>query len=80
MSQNSVTFSNAVHVVTRHTFKEKDIKINSEGKEIVNLSGGIWFTNIEHGKVHKSLSLMTMEDNIKCPFSLFWLWWNGFGF
>lgn len=28
-------------------------------------ASGIWFTNIEHGKRHKPITLMTMDDNIK---------------
>ena len=28
-------------------------------------ASGIWFTNIEHGKRHKTITLMTMDDNIK---------------
>ncbi|MDO5012102.1 MAG: adenine-specific methyltransferase EcoRI family protein [Pseudomonadota bacterium] len=28
-------------------------------------ASGIWFTNIEHGKRHKHITLMTMDDNIK---------------
>lgn len=32
---------------------------------MIRVSGVIWFTNIEHGRHHKPLELMTMEDNKK---------------
>lgn len=37
-----------------------------QNKEMVNRVPGVcWFTNIDHGKRHQPLSLMTMEENIK---------------
>lgn len=35
------------------------------GDKIFARSQSVWFTNIEHGKRHKPLKLMTTEDNIK---------------
>lgn len=32
---------------------------------MIRVSGVIWFTNMEHGRHHKTLELMTMADNIK---------------
>lgn len=32
---------------------------------MIRVSGVIWYTNIEHGRRHQSIPLMTMEDNIK---------------
>ena len=34
------------------------------GKKIINVPS-IWFTNLEHGRRHRLLRLMTMADNIK---------------
>lgn len=31
---------------------------------MIRVSGVVWFTNIEHGKRHEPLNLMTMDDNI----------------
>lgn len=31
----------------------------------IRVSGVVWFTNIEHGRHHQPLQLMSMEDNIK---------------
>ncbi len=35
------------------------------GARIVSTNNALWMTNIDHGKRHQPLSLMTMEDNIK---------------
>jgi len=35
------------------------------GDKIFARSQSVWFTNIEHGKRHQPMKLMTMEDNIK---------------
>ncbi len=35
------------------------------GKKYISVAGTGWFTNIEHGKRHEPLQLMTMADNIK---------------
>ena len=32
---------------------------------MIRVSGVMWFTNIDHGKRHEPLQLMTMEDNLK---------------
>lgn len=32
---------------------------------MIRVSGVIWFTNIEHGKRHQPLQLMTMKDNLR---------------
>ena len=33
--------------------------------EILGRSPSVWFTNLDHGRRHKPLELMTMEDNLK---------------
>ena len=35
-----------------------------EGNSIQNIKGVVWFTNIDHGRRHEPIPLMTMEDNI----------------
>ena len=39
--------------------------ISADGKKYISVAGTGWFTNIEHGRRHQPLSLMTMDDNIK---------------
>lgn len=40
-------------------------RIDEEGNHYIRVKGVRWFTNIEHGRRHTPLSLMTMADNLK---------------
>lgn len=40
-------------------------RIDDFGGRFIRVKGVRWFTNIEHGKRHQKLPLMTMADNIK---------------
>jgi len=42
-----------------------ELFINSKGEKFITVPGTGWFTNIDHGKRHQPLALMSMEDNIK---------------
>jgi hypothetical protein len=42
-----------------------EARINSKGQRIVSTNSCLWLTNIEHGKRHQPLSLMTLENNKK---------------
>lgn len=35
------------------------------GKKIARVSTSCWYTNLDHGRRHRPLSLMTMDDNIR---------------
>lgn len=39
--------------------------VEQEGDDIVRVPGVQWFTNIEHGRRHEPLQLMTTADNVK---------------
>lgn len=39
--------------------------VEQEGDDIVRVPGVQWFTNIEHGRRHEPMQLMTTADNIK---------------
>ena len=39
-------------------------RIDDEGKHYIRVKGVRWFTNIEHGRRHEPLNLMTKNDNI----------------
>lgn len=45
-------------------FKKKGIEV-PEGLYVTRVAGIHWFTNIDHGRRHQPLSLMTMADNRK---------------
>ena len=40
-------------------------RIDENGKKYLRIKGVRWFTNIDHGRRHQPLPLMTMADNIK---------------
>ena len=46
------------------TIDKNDYDKLENGKHLKNVSS-VWFTNLEHGRRHQPLQLMTMEDNIK---------------
>ena len=53
-------------------FEDELVKSNKEGskyrvvdEKIYARAAGVWFTNIEHGRRHEPLSLMTLKDNLK---------------
>ncbi len=40
-------------------------RVDSSGRKFLRIKGVRWFTNLEHGRRHQPLPLMTMDDNIK---------------
>jgi len=42
-----------------------EARIDQDGQRIVSTNNCLWFTNLDHGKRHQELPLMSMEDNIK---------------
>ncbi len=54
---------NMAHFDTPYTPHSKWIE--QEGEGIVRVAGVQWFTNIDHGRRHEPLQLMTAADNIK---------------
>jgi len=42
-----------------------EARIDEDGSRIVATNNCLWLTNLDHGKRHQPLSLMTMSDNIK---------------
>lgn len=42
-----------------------EARIDKDGKRIVSTNNCLWLTNLDHGRRHQPLSLMTMADNLK---------------
>lgn len=40
-------------------------RVDEQGRKFIRVKGVRWFTNIEHGRRHEPLPLMTMEDNLR---------------
>lgn len=51
-------------VEIKATDKDKAAKLGYKGN-FTRLGNACWFTNIEHGRRHQPLSLMTLKDNLK---------------
>ena len=45
--------------------KLKKYKVDRFGNYIQNIMGVIWFTDLEHGRRHEPLKLMSMSDNLR---------------
>lgn len=48
-----------------YPLKSSGWRIDDSGKRFIRVKGVRWFTNINHGRRHQPLALMSMEDNIK---------------
>ena len=53
----------AAHFINKYYTDYATASDHREG--MIRVSGVVWFTNLEHGRRHQPLSLMTMDDNIK---------------
>ena len=42
-----------------------ELYIDDNGKKFISVAGTGWFTNIEHGRRHQPIPLMSMADNLK---------------
>ena len=40
-------------------------RIDEKGKKYIRVKGVRWFTNLEHGRRHEPLKLMSMKDNLR---------------
>lgn len=40
-------------------------RIDENGRKFIRVKGVRWFTNIDHGRRHQPLALMTMVDNLR---------------
>jgi hypothetical protein len=45
--------------------RSPSLRFDDKGNAFVRVDGVRWFTNLDHGRRHQALPLMTMEDNIK---------------
>ncbi|WP_165207299.1 adenine-specific methyltransferase EcoRI family protein [Weissella sagaensis] len=48
-----------------YPLKSSGWRIDDSGNKFIRVKGVRWFTNINHGRRHQPLALMSMEDNIK---------------
>lgn len=48
-----------------YEMKGTELYRDKNGKKYISVAGTGWFTNLEHGRRHQPLQLMTMKDNLK---------------
>ena len=48
-----------------YTTASPSLRFDDNGNKYVRVPGVRWFTNLDHGRRHQPLQLMTMEDNIR---------------
>ena len=53
------------YVPENYKLSGTEVNISDDGRKMISVSGTGWYTNIQHGRRHQILSLMTMSDNIK---------------
>lgn len=58
-------FSGRKFRVPQDCTSASNMKIDEQGNKYVSMGNSCWFTNMEHGKRHKPLPLMTMAENLK---------------
>ena len=42
-----------------------EVSLDEKGRKLISVAGTGWFTNLEHGRRHQPLQLMSMADNLK---------------
>lgn len=52
-------------VPENYPLKGTEVEIGEDGRKYISVAGTGWFTNLDHGRRHQPLSLMSMADNIK---------------
>lgn len=52
-------------IFVKESDNKKAERLGYKGKEYTRAGNTLWFTNIEHGKRHEPMKLMTMKDNLK---------------
>ncbi|MGG6544592.1 UNVERIFIED_CONTAM: adenine-specific methyltransferase EcoRI family protein [Prevotella sp. 15_C9] len=72
IKENSIWFGATIHSGDRefgipdyYPLEAAGCRIDKKGNKYIRVKGVRWYTNIEHGHRHQTLSLMTFKDNMK---------------
>lgn len=63
---NGFSHGNAYFAIPQNSKAEYAQGVYDTKTQLVKFRNCCWFTNIDHGRRHQPLSLMTMADNLKC--------------
>ena len=62
----SITSGDREFMVPRdYATRSPSLRIDEHGNKYLRVPGVHWFTNLEHGRRHEPLKLMTMKDNLR---------------
>lgn len=62
----SITCGDREFMVPPNTItRSASLRIDDKGNKYVRVPGVHWFTNLDHGRRHEPLSLMSMKDNLR---------------
>ena len=72
IKENKIWFGESIHsgdrefgVPENYPLEAAGWRIDDDGNRYIRVKGVRWFTNIDHGRRHEPLQLMTMADNFK---------------
>ncbi|MFA5575498.1 MAG: adenine-specific methyltransferase EcoRI family protein [Brumimicrobium sp.] len=53
------------YVPDEYKLKGTEVEMGENGRKMISVAGTGWYTNLQHGRRHERLPLMSMQDNIK---------------
>ena len=72
IKENKIWLGQSIHsgdrefeVPESYVTRSGSLRVDEEGKKFIRVDGIRWFTNVDHGRRHLPLPLMTIEDNLK---------------
>ncbi|MBQ5995379.1 MAG: adenine-specific methyltransferase EcoRI family protein [Clostridia bacterium] len=72
IKNNSVWLGESIHsgdrefgVPSTYPLEAAGYRVDEKGNKFIRVKGVRWFTNLDHGRRHQPISLMTMADNVK---------------
>ena len=72
IKENRVWYGESIHsgdrefaIPDEYPIEASGWRVDEEGRKYIRVKGVRWYTNLEHGRRHKPMDLMTMADNRK---------------
>lgn len=72
IKENRVWYGESIHsgdrefaIPDEYPIEASGWRVDEDGRKYIRVKGVRWYTNLEHGRRHKSMDLMTMADNRK---------------
>lgn len=72
IKDNCVWYGESIHsgdrefaIPDEYPIEASGWRVDDKGKKYIRVKGVRWYTNLDHGRRHKPMELMTMQDNLK---------------